>query len=310
MNRGGIMLQLLKKLFREECGTTIVITAVAFSMLMGFTALAVDSGVLFVEHTRLARTADAAALAGAQELPNIGQAEVTARDYAQRNGTDNPDLNIGFSPDNKELTVTASKNVNLYFARVFGKNSSLVNGRAVARIAPVKAVTGIVPIGINEIMLPLTVGQEYLLKAGAHDQSQGWRGVLEYPGANGATDYRDCAYNGYNGKVNIDDIESKATGNMSGPTAQGLQERIDACTNGCTWDHYEPGCPRVVIVPIYRDLGTSQVRIVGFAGVSLERVVGQGQESEVYARYINYTFSGETEDSLTNSYLNSVQLVQ
>lgn len=303
------MLQLLKKLFREECGTTIVITAVAFSMLMGFTALAVDSGVLFVEHTRLARAADAAALAGAQELPNIGRAEVTARDYAHLNGIDNPELNIGFS-GNKELTVTASKNVDLYFARIFGKNTSLVHGRAVARIAPVKTVVGIVPIGINEIMLPLTVGQEYLLKAGAHDQSQGWRGVLEFPGANGATDYRDCAYNGYNGKVNIDDIESKATGNMSGPTSQGLQERIDACTNGSTWDNYEPGCPRVVIVPIYRDLSTSQVRIVGYAGVFLERVVGLGQESEVYAKYINYTFSGETDDSLTNSYLNSVQLVQ
>lgn len=305
------MLPLLKKVFREESGATMVITAVAFSVLLGFTALAVDSGVLFVEHTRLARAADAAVLAGAQELPDIVRAEAVARDYGQRNGIDNANLQINFSHNNKQITVSAQKDVDLYFARVFGKDSSQVHGRAVARIAPVKTVTGIIPIGINEILLPLTVGQEYLLKAGAHDQVLGWRGILEYPGTNGATDYRDCAYNGYFNKVNINDIEGKAAGNMSGPTVQGILERINLCTNGCTWDNYEPGCPRVVIVPIYRDLDPAyKVKIVGFATVFLERVVGQGEASKVYARYINYTFSGETDDSITDSYLNSVQLVQ
>lgn len=305
------MLPLIKKFLREECGATIVITAVAFSVLLGFTALAVDGGVLFVEHTRLARAADAAVLAGAQELPDTGRAEMAARDYAQRNGIDLANFGVAFSADRKQITVTASQTVNLYFARVFGRNSSLVSGRAVARIAPVKMVNGIVPVGINEGLLPLTAGQEYLLKAGAHEQILGWRGILEYPGENGATDYRDSSLNGYNGVVKIRDIVNKATGNMAGPTAQGLRERIDDCTDGCTWNHFEPGCPRVVIVPIYRELAQQwQVEIVGFAGVFLDRVEGYGEESKVYATYINYSFFGEIDDSITDSYLNSVQLVE
>lgn len=305
------MLPLVKRVLREEHGATVVITAVAFAILLGFTALAVDAGVLFVEHTKLARAADAAVLAGAQELPDTGRAVTAARDYAQRNGIDTANLSVVFSSDNKQITVNASKDVNLYFARIFGRSTSLVHGRAVARIAPVKTVNGIVPVGINEILLPLTVGQEYLLKAGAHEHVLGWRGVLEYPGENGATDYRNCSFNGYSGVVKINDLVSKAAGNMSGPTAQGLQERINACRSGCTWDHYEPGCPRVVIVPIYRDLSPqNQVEIAGFAGVFLERVEGNGEDSQVYATYINYSFSGETDDSITSSYLNSVQLVE
>jgi len=203
--------------------------------------------------------------------------------------------------------VTASKDVNLYFARVFGKSSSQVYGRAVARVAPVTAATGIVPIGINDILLPLSVGQEYLLKAGAKDQVLGWRGILEYPGANGADDYRNNAYNGYANKVRIDDVEGKAAGNMSGPTVQGIQDRINICTDGCTWDNYQPGCTRVTLVPIYRDLDPAyNVKIVGFATVFLERVIGQGQASKVYATYVNATYSGEIDDSN----LNSVQLVR
>ncbi|MDT3701401.1 MAG: pilus assembly protein TadG-related protein [Thermincola sp.] len=305
------MLPLLKKFCRDVSGATMVITAAAFSVLLGFTALSVDVGVLFLEHTRLSRAADAAVLAGAQELPDISRAESAARDYGQRNGIDNNQFTINFSNNNKQISGIASKYVDLYFARVFGKDSSLVRGRAVARVAPVKAVTGLIPIGINDILLPLTIGQEYLLKAGAHDQVLGWRGILEYPGQSGSTDYRDSAYYGYNSKVEINDIEWKAAGNKSGPTVQGIQERMALCTNGCTWDNYELGCPRVVIVPIYRDLDPAyKVKIVGFAAVFLERVVGQGEASKVYARYIHFTYSGEIDDSITDSYLNSVQLVE
>lgn len=305
------MLPLVRKFFKDERGTAVVIIAAAFAVLMGFTALAIDSGILYLEHTRMARAADASVLAGAQELPDTAGARSNALDYAQRNGIDPSTLDISFSADNKQITVTARKLVNLYFAKLIGFNTSTVKGTATARIAPVKITRGLIPVGINEVMLPLTVGQEYMIKAGAHSNVQGWREIIEFPGENGATDYRNTSLNGYPNTVQINDQVGKAAGNMSGPTMQGLQERIDNCTDGSTWNNYQPGCPRVVLVPIYRDLAPeNKVKIVGFASVFLERVTGNGQESEVYAKYINNTVFGETDDSLTNSYLNSVRLVQ
>lgn len=303
------MLCLFSRLAREENGTVVVIIALVFTALLGFAALAVDSGVLFLEHTRLAAAVDASVLAGAQELPDVGQAELKVKEYAQLNGIDPAVLNTSFSQDKRQITVTTSKTVNLHFAKLLGFNTSNVNGRATARIAPVREMARLIPLGINEDLLPLSAGTEYMIKGGAQDGNP-WRGIIEYPGqGNGGNNYRDLVINGYDGNVKIGDLEGKVPGNKSGPTMQGIDDRLSACRNGCTWDNYEENCPRVVMVPIYRDLG-SELRVMGFASVFLERVDGNGNDSRVWATYINYTVSGETDDSITNSYLNSVKLTE
>jgi Flp pilus assembly protein TadG len=51
------------RFFREECGQTLVFTALLMCCLMGFMALAVDMGVLFRTQRRLQTAADAAAVA-------------------------------------------------------------------------------------------------------------------------------------------------------------------------------------------------------------------------------------------------------
>ncbi|MHB9095209.1 MAG: pilus assembly protein TadG-related protein, partial [Eubacteriales bacterium] len=273
----------MTRFIREEQGTAVVVIALAFTMLLGFAALAVDTGVLYLEHTRLARAADAAVLAGAQELPDTSRALTRALDYAQRNGADPSAINISFSPDNKKIILTTSKTVNLYFARALGFNTSTVNSRAVARISPIKNVKGLIPLGINEDLLPLSAGVEYMIKGGSQDGNP-WRGIIEFPGqGNGGNNYRNLVINGYNASVQIDDLEGKVPGNKSGPTEQGIEDRISACTDGCTWNNYQPGCPRVILVPIYRDLG-SQLTVVGFASVFLERLGnenGKGKDNRV-----------------------------
>ncbi len=271
-----------------------------------------DAGILYLEHFRLARAADAAALAGAQELPDTSKTQAVAVNYARQNGIDTSDpanFIISFSPDNKRITVEIKKTVNLFFAKVFGINTSLVNGRAVAKIAPVSKVQGLIPIGIDESLLPLSHGQQCVIKVGF--PQTGWTGILAYPGQSGADDYRNSSRYGYGGYVSIGDNVDKATGNVTGPTLQGIQERIDA--SGDTWDNYGQNCPRLVLVPIYRNLGalpTDKVRIIGFASVFLEFVSGNGMENEVHVRYVNHTISGETDDTQTNSYLNSVRLIE
>ncbi|MFA5881098.1 MAG: pilus assembly protein TadG-related protein [Eubacteriales bacterium] len=302
------MLPLIKRLVKDERGTVIVVIAVIFTILLGFVALSVDTGILFMHNSRLGRAMDAAALAGAQELPDRDKARLAALDYASKNNIDPGTLNISFSVDNKQITLSGTRNVGLVFARFLGFETSDVNARAVAEIQPISISKGLLPVGISEDQLPLTEGVEYMLKGGAQDANP-WRGILQYPGCVGAADFRKLAREGYTENVKIGDTEGKEVGDKAGPTLQGISDRLETCTHGCTWDHYTEGCLRICLVPIYRDIGESVI-IVGFASVFVERVDGVGNESRLWARYINHTMSGETDDSITNSFLNSVRLVE
>lgn len=305
------MAKLFNRFFNEEKGTVVIIIALAFVMLLGFVALSVDIGVLALEKTRLSRTMDAIALAGAQELPNTSKAEAVAADYAERNGVDPGMVTVSFSADNKKITATSDRVVNLYFAKALGFYTANVEGKASAIIVPVKEIGGLMPIGLNDNSLPLIEGQEYLIKAGAQDQTHGWRGIIKYPGAHGAQDYANYILNGYPGVIEIGDKEDEENGNVSGPTSDAVEERIEACNDGCVWSNYKSGCPRVALVPIYHDLAPAKkVEISGYATVFLERVPGSGNDSEVWARYIYNTVSGEADESESNynKYLNTVRL--
>ena len=298
---------------KKEHGNAVVLMAFAMSVLLGFTALAVDSGVLFLDHTRLARAADAAALAGAGELPDTVKASALAAGYAQKNGVDTSDpakFKVSFSNDNKKITVEIKRDVGLFFARSIGLENSTVNGRAAAKISPLKAVGGLAPVGLDESSMPLVPGQQYIIKVGFPET--GWTGILGYPGQSGADDYRVSARNGYYGQVTIGDNENKAPGNVTGPTIQGLQERIDSA-GGDMWNNHLPDSPRILFIPIYRVLGSSptdNVKIVGFASVFLDQITGAGNKNEVYVTYVNHSASGETDDALLNPYLFGVKLVE
>ncbi len=83
---------------RGESGQALVLGALLMVVLMGFTALAVDVG-FFLRHRAVVQQAvDAAALAGAQVLPDQGAAaaEQMAREYAELNGVDPDSLEFSF----------------------------------------------------------------------------------------------------------------------------------------------------------------------------------------------------------------------
>ena len=54
---------------RRERGQTLLIFVLALTVLLGFTAMAIDLGLFFEDRRHLQNTADAAALAGVAELP-------------------------------------------------------------------------------------------------------------------------------------------------------------------------------------------------------------------------------------------------
>ena len=82
---------------RRESGQTLILMVFAFGVLMGFVAMAIDVGLFLHERRSLQNIADAAALAGSQELPDdMVAAEQVAREYAQKNGMDPDTLEVSF----------------------------------------------------------------------------------------------------------------------------------------------------------------------------------------------------------------------
>ncbi len=92
------MTTLLTRL-RDESGQAFVFIAAILTALVGMSALVIDVGSWYQADRRLQTAADAAALAGAQELPlDQGAARSEALQYAQHNYAGIADPTVSF-PD-------------------------------------------------------------------------------------------------------------------------------------------------------------------------------------------------------------------
>lgn len=292
------MLVNIKQAVAGERGAVLVLVAAAMVALLGFVALVTDLGLIYVQRTRLTNAADAAALAGVQELPGApGEAEFVAREYAVKNGVDPGELEIGVAADNRSLTVRPRRNVKLLFARVLGIYDQDVEASATASVAALSGAAGTAPFSIQEQQLEY--GWEYVLKVGGGDGETGWFRVLDLDGdrGGGADEYEQYVKYGYQGMIRVGDVIPVETGNMSGKTSKGVQYRIDLCEDGCTFENFKRDCSRVIIVPVVKRLGgkgaDQSVEIRGFAAFFLEGVKGQGNDSEVTGRFVRTVYPGE-----------------
>ena len=78
---------------RREGGQTLLIFVLALTVLLGFTAMAIDVGLFFENRRHLQNTADAAALAGVAELPgNPALAKSKAAQWAAKHGVSSSEL--------------------------------------------------------------------------------------------------------------------------------------------------------------------------------------------------------------------------
>lgn len=121
-----------------ERGVVLVWVALLLTVLLGFTAWAVDYGHWLRERTRMQKAADAAALAGAVFMPENsgGIAFTTARQVAARNGY--PDgvggisvaVSVGAYPN--QLRVRITRTVQNRFAQVVGFATTTLRRTAVA----------------------------------------------------------------------------------------------------------------------------------------------------------------------------------
>jgi hypothetical protein len=138
---------------RSERGQAAVMSLLFMTVLLGMTVLVLDVGSWYHAQRQLQAKADAAALAGAQALPDsTSDARALAVDYASRNdGTLDP-ANVTFSG-----AVTADDTINVkmsepaqgFFSKLFGLDSVTVGAKAGARSDNVNAARWAAPIGVD-----------------------------------------------------------------------------------------------------------------------------------------------------------------
>ncbi len=125
---------------KNERGQAIVLMTLSLVVILGMAALVLDVGNWFHTKRRLQGTADAAALAGAQQLPNDPSgAQAMALSYANKNGGDVAGANITVTSTvlpNDTISVRARKTAPGFFSGVLGISSADIDARAKARVGP------------------------------------------------------------------------------------------------------------------------------------------------------------------------------
>lgn len=136
---------------RSSQGQATVLTVVFLVVLLAMAALVLDVGSWYRAKRAAQSTADAAALAGAQALPDPGTASSLAQQYATKNGgigTGNVTLSSQIT-SNDSITVNVKRTAPGFFAKIFGVKSVSVGASATARSEAISQAYGVAPITVH-----------------------------------------------------------------------------------------------------------------------------------------------------------------
>ena len=327
-----------------EKGYVAVVVAALLVVLFGFTSLAVDVGVLYTSRTAAQRAVDAAALAGAFTFvvhPTAPQ-PATARQHALSVATAqrvlgqpiNPaDVDINVDIPNRLVTVSLTHDQGTYFARVLGIDQATIGVRAIAEaspnatgsactkpwfipntvfgaLSPCKACAAgqvlvanneVTPYGLSQLGKQFRVRSQNPGNALAPGQFY----AIQVPGSSGGNDYRNNIATCTTQTVVCQQKYSVETGNMVGPTKQGVRDLMGPSPD--VWEgiaRYRRAdgtltdtSRQLIVAPVWDVCGTPgfcpaenfpsgtkvDVRTVGFALIFLEGIQG----NDVLARIVN-----------------------
>ncbi len=136
---------------QNERGQATVLTLIFLVVLLGMAALVLDIGSWYRADRDTQSTADSAALAGAQSLPDdTGQAVSLASNYADKNGGGLQSATISSSiASDDTIKVKISRQSPGIFTKFFGHDSTTVGSSATARVAPLDQAMYVAPIVVN-----------------------------------------------------------------------------------------------------------------------------------------------------------------
>jgi len=175
----------------DERGAVVVIVAIVAVVLFGFVALAVDAARIYAERSELQRTADAAALSGAQAAWQGPDPSAVARRFIEENPTP-----YHHSPTGADVVSCSGagcsveigvERFELLFAGVLGFGDTSLSASATAELkAGTPGGDKLIPWGIIDCLSPeggpascasLSGGQEIALSFGTAEQRGNLVGV-------------------------------------------------------------------------------------------------------------------------------------
>jgi Flp pilus assembly protein TadG len=257
----------MKPMQRQQRGIVAVLVVIGLLALLAMVGLALDTGHLVLNKSRLQNTVDAAALAAAKVLDQTGsesQATAAARSVFDLNAANQPELSRVLS--GADITVQYSNTLSPFapgstpanYVRVFADNFTMWTGFAALvgvqnTSTAATAVAGpSAPIGPGEAcdLVPMMVcgdrdaGEERdwgysrdnvtLLKIASNAPSGVGPGNFQLIrlGGPGANILRQNLAGGYDDCVEPTNTVETEPGNAAGPTAQGLNTRFGEYQGG------------------------------------------------------------------------------
>jgi Putative Flp pilus-assembly TadE/G-like len=270
---------------RCESGQAFVFVALALFALVGMAALVIDGGSWYRAQRHLQTAADAAALAGAQELPTQPSvAETVAHDYAQRNYAGIPDPTVTF-PDPGTIDVAATTTAPGIFARIYGAafDEVDISARAQARVSAPLELKNVAPIAVykDEACIasdPSCFGQPVTLafdEDAEFDPTKSKFGLLDLDrdGTVGAADIKSWIEDGYPQHLPVNTDYPPANGEKNG-IKQELEDAADE--------------ERVLMFPVFDSANASTgYHVIGWAAFVIDEVVKwTGNEHELTGHFV------------------------
>jgi hypothetical protein len=254
---------------RPESGQVIVFIAFILTALVGMAALVIDVGSWYRADRHLQTAADAAALAGAQELPlNQSSAQTIARQYAQTNYAGIPTPDVTF-PNAATIYVRAKADTPGIFAPVLNSAFKIVtvHAEAEAQVSAPEKLKNVAPIAIYKdyaciVTNPSCFGQTVVLgfdDDNPYDPTKSKFGLLDLDrdGSAGTGDMKNWLTNGYPDYLSIDTIYPPANGEKNGIKTQ-LQDAATA--------------HRVLLFPVYDTANAAGYHVIGWAAFVIDDI--------------------------------------
>jgi Putative Flp pilus-assembly TadE/G-like len=309
----------------RQSGQATVITVIFMTVLIAMAAAVLDIGSWYRADRALQATVDAAALAGAQALPeNPAEAELLALQYAEKNGGNVDVTEIKLSTTNfgvDTITVDAKAPAPGFFSRIFGIDSVTVGAKATARAGGISQAKYVAPIVVHEKHPKLLCGvacfnsdnqfeleYDHLKTGNGKGPDDGPDGTgsfgfinLTGEGGVGSSELGDWILNGLDEYMPLGNYHTSTGNPFSSNNIKGaLEHRL--------------GNNPVLLFPIYQTLtGTgdnAEYKIVGWVAFNITGMTLAGNNEKIKGWFKEVIWDGVLTDSGPGSLLNGVKAVE
>lgn len=227
----------LNNMIKDENGNGVLICILVLFIMFGIGGLVVDASILYKAKGEMKKAANAAVLSGAQVIYN-GDVDNVVHDILKAHSEDDC-KKIDITTNTDTVTVNLTKEVSLYFMRIFGVNTATLNVESKAKVGPLSLTYGAVPLGLPD-NTPFTVGATFDLNLAPGNGNSGNYNFLNFSAIDptgagnfnnkggGSSDLYYYMFNGYNGDIGLNYAIGTEPGEDTGPAEQAIVDRINS----------------------------------------------------------------------------------